>query len=328
MSVETSSRTLSLSSVRAHCLHNPTADEVKQHLASGEFFWIDLQDPTEDEVQSIGELLKLHPLTIHDVQSFHQNPKFVEFEGYAYMVAYGVDPDVKSGDPLLHETHLVVSGDYVMTVHQNSLESLAELRERYQDVELRSELQLVYRILDALAGTFFPVLARIDEDIDTIEDDVLENPDQQSLQRIFSLKRDLVAMRRVVTPLRDVYARNVERIGELPGMQADGQVYFRDLYDTMIRVSDLVDSYRDLLSGATDLYLATVANRQGEVNKQLTIIATIFLPLTFLTGFFGQNFTFLVAHIRSTWSFVVFGLGLLIVSAAVPLLFFKRKHWM
>jgi magnesium transporter len=314
--------------VRALCLHNPSVADVKTHIASGQFFWIDLQDPSDDELHAIGQLLKLHPLTIQDAQTFHQNPKFEEFEGYVYMVAYGVDPEVRSGDPLLHETHLVVSGEYVMTVHLGTVRSLAELLERSAELELRSELQLVYRILDALAGTFFPVLARIDDDIDSIEDDVLENPDQRSLQRIFSLKRDLVAMRRVVTPLRDVYARNVERIGELPGMQGDGQVYFRDLYDTMIRVSDLVDSYRDLLSGATDLYLATVANRQGEVNKQLTIIATIFLPLTFLTGFFGQNFVFLVKHIVSAWSFFVFGVGLLILAMVVPIVYFKRKRWM
>ena len=313
--------------MRAPCLHNPSADDVSRQLGTGQFFWIDLQDPADDELQAIGQLLKLHPLTIQDARTFNQNPKFVEFEGYVYMVAYGVDPAVKSGEPLLHETHLVVSGEYVITVHQRTLASLAELRERYQDIELRSELQLVYRILDALASTFFPVLARIDDDIDTIEDDVLESPNQNSLERIFSLKRDLVAMRRVVTPLRDVYARNVERIGELPGMQGDGQVYFRDLYDTMIRVSDLVDSYRDLLSGATDLYLATVANRQGEVNKQLTIIATIFLPLTFLTGFFGQNFAFLVRHITSTWSFFLFGVCLLVAATVVPVWIFRRRRW-
>ncbi len=314
--------------MRARCLHNPSIDEVKAQLDSRQFFWIDLQDPTDDEVHAIGQLLKLHPLTIEDVETFRQNPKFEEFDGYVYMVAYGVDPDASSGEPLLHEAHLVVSGDYVMTVHQHPLMSLAELRERYADVELRSELQLVYRILDALASTFFPVLARIDEDIDTIEDDILENPDQDSLQRLFSLKRDLVSMRRVVTPLRDVYARNVERIAELPGIEGDGEVYFRDLYDTMIRVSDLVDSYRDLLSGATDLYLAMVANRQGEVNKQLTIIATIFLPLTFLTGFFGQNFAILVRHITSLWSFLVFGVGLLVVCALATVILFRRRRWM
>jgi magnesium transporter len=135
-------------------------------------------------------------------------------------------------------------------------------------------------------------------------------------------------MRRVVTPLRDVFARDAERITDLPGLEADDRLYLRDVYDSLIRVSDLVDSYRDLLSGATDMYLSTVANRQGEINKQLTLIATIFLPLTFITGFFGQNFAFLTGHIiNRTWSFWVFGIGLLVVSAIGLWVWFRRKGW-
>ena len=134
-----------------------------------------------------------------------------------------------------------------------------------------------------------PVLDRIDDAIDEIEQDVIAQPREQSLQRIFSLKRDLIAMRRVVPPMRDFFVRDAEEITHLPRMEADDTLYFRDLYDSLVRTSDLIDSYRDLLSGAADMYLSTVANRQGEIAKQLTIIATIFLPLTFLTGFFGQN---------------------------------------
>jgi magnesium transporter len=136
-------------------------------------------------------------------------------------------------------------------------------------------------------------------------------------------------MRRVISPERDMFARNAERISDLRGLQSDDRLYFRDLYDSLNRVSELVDSYRDLLSGATDMYLSTVANRQGEVNKTLTMIATVFLPLTFLTGFFGQNFSFLTDHIlNSEWSFIVFGIGLLFVSIVVFLIYFRRKRWM
>jgi magnesium transporter len=113
------------------------------------------------------------------------------------------------------------------------------------------------------------------------------------------------------------------------GLEGDGRLYFRDLYDSLNRVSELVDSYRDLLSGAADMYLSTVANRQGEVNKQLTIIATVFLPLTFLTGFFGQNFSFLTDDVLNTeWSFIVSGVGLLLVSTIVFVIYFRRKRWM
>jgi magnesium transporter len=312
----------------AECLFNPELAEIRAHLQSGHFFWTDLEDADADELDRLGELLGLHALTVEDLKTFHQNPRFDKFEGYVYMVVYGVDPGVDAGSPLLREVHLVVCGDYVITVHQKAIEALVDVRNRYGDVELRHEQQLIYRVLDALAETFFPVLARIDDDIDSIEDDVIEKASADSLQRIFSLKRDLVAMRRVVTPQRDVFARHAERIAELPGMEGDPSLYSRDLYDTMIRVSDLVDSYRDLLSGATDMYLAMVANRQGEVNKQLTIIATIFLPLTFLTGFFGMNFSFLVHAINNTWSFFVLGLGLLAVSIVVFLLIFRRNRWL
>jgi magnesium transporter len=135
-------------------------------------------------------------------------------------------------------------------------------------------------------------------------------------------------MRRVITPMRDMFQRSGDRIASLPGLQTDDKLYFRDLYDGLIRTSDLVDSYRDLLSGATDMYLSQVANKQGEINKQLTIIATIFLPLSFLTGFFGQNFTFLTGQvINQTWTFWVLGIGLLVASVAVLWWWFKRKGW-
>ena len=145
---------------------------------------------------------------------------------------------------------------------------------------LHSEQFLLYRVLDALTDSFFPVLADIDDEIDELEAAVLANPTDEQLERLFALKRQLVAMRKVVTPQRDLFARSVDQIAELPGLQLDERDYFRDVYDHLIRISDLIDSYRDLLSGATDLYLSTVSNRQNDVMKQLTVIATIFLPLT------------------------------------------------
>ena len=144
---------------------------------------------------------------------------------------------------------------------------------------LRSEQYLVYRILDAITDTFFPALSALDDEIDAIQDSVIADPSEEQLERIYARKRDLVAVRRIVTPQRDIFARSIDQIAELPGLEADEREYFRDVYDHLIRISDLVDSYRDLLAGAMDVYLSTVANRQGEVGKQLAIIATIFLPL-------------------------------------------------
>jgi magnesium transporter len=314
--------------LRVRCLHNPDHDDLTAQLQKQGFTWLDLEGPSDEDLAKLSELIKLHPLTLADARTFQQRPKIEEYEGYMFMVVFGVDQGTESGGPLLREFHLIISGDYVITIHQKPFDGLADLRGRYNDEPVRSEQFLVYRVLDAVISTFVPVLSRIDDDIDDVEQGVIDNPTAEQLQRIFALKRDLVAMRRVVSPMRDMFARNADRIAELPGLETDDRLYFRDLYDTLIRVSELVDSYRDLLSGATDMYLSTVANRQGEVNKQLTIIATVFLPLTFLTGFFGQNFAYLTGHIiNHGWTFWVFGIGLLVASAIGFRIYFKRKRW-
>ncbi len=313
--------------LRVPCLVNPSGEEVDDHLKRDGYVWFDYQDPSDEQIESLAKKLNLHPLTVQDARTFGQRPKMREYEGYLFMVVHGVDPGTESGGPLLREVHLIISGEYVVTIHRRPFDALTELRARYDNEPIRSEQFLIYTILDAVTSTFVPVLSRIDDEIDDIEQAIVSDPTEQCLQRIFSLRRDLVALRRVVTPMRDMFARNAERIAQLPGMQADDRLYYRDLYDGLIRISDLVDSYRDLASGATDLYLSTVANRQGEINKQLTLIATIFLPLTFLTGFFGQNFAWLVGRINSLLAFLVFGIGLLLVSVALLAVYFKRKSW-
>jgi len=187
---------------------------------------------------------------------------------------------------------------------------------------------VIYRILDTLTDSYFRPLERIDDEIDALEDAMLAGPSNEQLDRVFTLKRALVHMRNIVTPERDLFASAIDQVADLPGLQLDERDYFRDVYDHLIRISDLLDSYRDLLSGATDLYLSTQANRQNEVMKQLTIIATIFLPLTFLTGFFGQNFAFLVRNINSALDFWLLGIGSLVLSCALLALYFWRKRWL
>jgi magnesium transporter len=313
----------------ALCLQKTELGDVAGHLQRHEFFWLDLEDPSPDEVKQLGDLLSLHPLTLADVSTFSERPKREHYEGYVSLVVYGVDSGTETGGSLLREVHLIISGDYVVTVHPHPFDVLDELRKRLAEAGVRGEQALIYRILDTVIGTYVPVLTRVDDQIDDIEQAVIDRPREESLQQIFSLKRDLIAMRRVVTPMRDFFARDTDEINHLPGMEPDDSLYFRDLYDSLVRTSDLIDSYRDLLSGATDMYLSTVANRQGEISKQLTIIATIFLPLSFLTGFFGQNFAWLVNHVLdNTWAFFVLGLGSLFVSIGLLMVWFKRRGWL
>jgi magnesium transporter len=142
------------------------------------------------------------------------------------------------------------------------------------------------------------------------------------------MKRSLIALRKIVTPERDMFATLISGSSALPGMTAEYERYFRDLYDHLIRVSDLVDSYRDLLSGAMDTHLSTVSNRLNVVMKQLTIIATIFLPLSFLTGFFGQNFAWMVNRIGSFAVFVAVGIGAQVLTVIALVVMFRKRGWL
>ncbi len=309
------------------CFTSIDEENIRGHLKDDQFFWLDLISPSREELSRLADIFHFHPLAVEDTEQFGQRPKLDNYGDHIFLVFYGVWQD-EAGRPKLHEVHMFISGQYLITVHRDPLVPLEQQREQLSGRALHSEQFLLYRVLDALTDSFFPALSELDDEIDTLESAVLENPTNAQLERLFSLKRQLIMMRKVVTPQRDIFARSIDELAELPGLQLDERDYFRDIYDHLIRISDLIDSYRDLLSGATDLYLSTVSNRQNDVMKQLTVIATIFLPLGFITGFFGQNFSYLVSDlIRSEWAFWVVGVGSMAATCIVLLGFFRRKGW-
>jgi magnesium transporter len=315
--------------LRVPCLTQIDEPQIRDLLEHDHFFWLDLGMPTKEDVIVLGRIFGFHPLALEDTLHFHQRPKLDDYGDYVYLVFYGAREHTEHhDDDPVREVHFYISGKYVISIHHDHLPILEAERLRIDGRVMHSEQFVVYRVLDALTDTFFPQLAAIDDEIDEIEDAVITVADQTQLQRIFDLKRDLVAMRKVVTPQRDLFARSVDAISDLPGLTVDARDYFRDVYDHLIRISDLIDSYRDLLSGAMDVYLSTVANRQNEVMKQLAVIATIFLPLTFLTGFFGQNFGFLVNHITGEARFLIIGIGSLVISCLALWYFFRRRKWL
>ena len=310
------------------CFTHIEEARIRDQLQRDGFFWLDLTGPGPGEISELRELFGFHPLALEDTEEFGQRPKLDNYDDYIFLVFYGAWRHGDEDPNPLREVHLFISGQYLVTIHRDPLLPLEQQREQLDGRALHSEQFLLYRVLDALTDSFFPILTDMDEEIDDLEAAVLANPTDEQLERLFSLKRQLVAMRKVVTPQRDLFARSIDQIAELPGLELDERDYFRDVYDHLIRISDLIDSYRDLLSGATDLYLSTVSNRQNDVMKQLTVIATIFLPLSFITGFFGQNFGFMINHLISpAWTFWVVGVGSMLVTCAALLAFFRRKGW-
>jgi len=300
-------------------------EKVAELLAKGEFFWLDLDRPDPDDFEVLRDVFKFHQLALEDSENFGQRAKLEEYDEYVFLVVYGANPD----EDRLVEVHCFYSPHYLVTIHRDDCPAFREIRERYakRAKPIERPSFLLYRIVDGLVDSFFPILADFDNRIDELENAIFLRPDDKQLQEIFAMKRLFVGLRKAITPQRDLFASLMGGVAELPGMGEDDERYFRDVYDHLIRISDLIDTYRDLLTSSMDVYLSTVSNRMNVVMKQLTIIATIFLPLAWITGFFGQNFGFLVRHIAGWEAFVGYGIGLEILGAAVLLAYFRRQHW-
>jgi magnesium transporter len=307
-----------------------TVDAVRQRLAGGDFFWLDLDGVDDGVVDLLLHGFGFHPLAVEDAEHFGQRPKIDDYGDFTYFVVHGAQVDSPSATV---EVHLFYSERHVVTVHRGASTTLDEVRERLRRHRAGEvtppEVSILYLVVDSMVDSFFPVLSRFDDRIDEIEDEILRMPTEAQLGELFDMKRTLVALRKVVTPERDMFAGLLSGVRSLPGMTAEDERYFRDLYDHLIRISDLVDSYRDLLTGAMDTHVSTVSNRLNVVMKQLTIIATLFLPLGFLTGFFGQNFSLLVNHFLSQdWTFWVFGVGSEVAAVVGLMVMFWRRGWL
>jgi magnesium transporter len=300
-------------------------ENVERLLAGDSFFWIDIHRPDDGDFAILRDVFKFHPLAVEDSEAFGQRPKLDEYDDFVFIVVYGAVPD----EDRLVEVHMFYSDRYLVTLHRDEAPAFTDVRQRYAKHKepVTDPGRLLYRIIDALVDSFFPILADFDDRIDELEDQTFLNAGDEQLQEIFQMKRLLVGMRKTITPQRDMFASLVGGVAELPGLTQDDERYFRDIYDHLIRISDLIDTYRDLLTSSMDVYLSTVSNRLNTVMKQLTIMATVFLPLTFITGFFGQNFGWMVNHIHSSATFFGLGIGLEIVTVLTLFIAFKRRGW-
>ena len=302
-----------------------TRESAERLLSSGKFFWIDIHQPTEADFAVLRDVFRFHPLALEDSEHFGQRPKLDDYDDFVFLVVYGAVPD----EDRLVEVHCFYSERYLVTVHRDEAPAFTEVRRRYEKrkAPIDDPALLLYRIVDALVDSFFPILADFDDRIDELENQTFLHAGDEQLQEIFAMKRLLVGMRKAVTPQRDLFASLMGGVAELPGMTQEDERYFRDIYDHLIRISDLIDTYRDLLTSSMDVFLSTVSNRLNVVMKQLAVIATIFLPLTFITGFFGQNFGWMVRNITGWPVFFGLGIGLEIATVVFLMAFFKRRGW-
>lgn len=255
--------------------------------------WIDVRDPTAEMLEPVAARFKLHRLAIEDCLHLDQRPKLEEFPGHIFVVVQGFTsrPDDVC-DLTLHELHFFLGEGWVITVHDGESAAVETVLKRLKDDPSKSLGRgadfLAYQIADVLVDQHFPLLDRFSDELEDLEVEIFERVQKDQLKRIFELKRALVSCRRVLSPQRDVVGL-LSRNG-IVHVQERTTLYFRDIYDHLVRIYEQIDANRDLLGNAMDGYLSMMANRTNDITKQLTIFSTVFLPLSFITGFFGQNF--------------------------------------
>jgi magnesium transporter len=281
------------------------ADAIRALHERGEFFWLDLHTPSDDQLDELGTLLNIPDLAIEDTKEFGQRPKLDDYETRVLLVFYGAE-----GDELV-EVHIHVSGDEVVTVRRGHCAQLNAAKDRVHAGTLHTEQELVYRILDALADSLRALANRHGAEIEGLEEIAFRRPTADQRRRMSQLRAELFRLQQIVTPQREMLGRGGDLLEHLPGLERDvARHKFRDVHDDLVLTGTEVEYLRDLLAEAVNVLLNQMAGR-------LTIVATIFLPLTFATGFFGMNFGWLVRHIDSAETFLVFGIGTMILPLIV-----------
>jgi magnesium transporter len=306
-----------------------TLDAALAAIRRDEPTWIDLKGRTPEAEWLLGpEGLALHPLVIEDIFADRERPKLEEFEEYLYVIVHA--PRVVKEGPnemvALTELDLVLGDAYVLTHHGGESQAVNAVREdldRGTRGLQRGVAYVFHAILDHCVDDFVPVLDRLDEAIDQLETDVLETNGDDTLARIFSYKRQLQQLRRASSHQKEVLHRLGR--GEFDRIPQALVPFFRDVHDHFVRVSDLAESYRDLVASALEAHLSVQSNRMNAIMKQLTLTATIFLPLSFVVGFYGMNFEHMPElHLKWAYPAVIGVLGTIVV---LMLAFYRRKKW-
>ena len=309
--------------------NNIPLDQISDILEREDsLLWVDVVDPSPDDLRLIGEEFQFHPLAMEDSVRRHQRPKLDHYDGFVFIVFYGID--VEGDRPVTREINLFVGKNFLVTVHDGRLEAISETAQRWSDsVAQRGNNGiglLVYSVIDAIVDGYFPVIDDLTERVQDLEEAIFErrrlSPHTQ--EEIFSLKKDLLAVQRVLGPERDVMNVLVRRDAPLFGEEQI--LYFQDVYDHLLRVADAVDQYRDLLTGALDAYVSVESQRLNEVVKTLTSSSIILMSMTLVASIYGMNFIHMPElgwHLGYAWA-----LSLMMLIGAGLVVVFRRIDWL
>lgn len=290
--------------------------------------WVDMEQPTEADEQVLLNVFNFHPLTVEDCRENRHYPKIEEFPGYLYFIVHGVRADTSPDHFNTIELDGFLGRNYVITYHHEMFRSINNVKQllRTSPVACRRGAPfLLYQILDQIVDYYSPVLDDFDERIDQLEDDIftLKSPNNEILAVIMDLKRGVLRLRRISSKQMEILYRMSR--GEFALIDQQMLPFYRDIYDHLIRVTDLAESYRDLISGALEAYLSVVSNRLNEIMKVLTIFSAVMLPLTFIAGVYGMNFDNM-PELHTHYGYYT-AWGLMIAVATGMLSLFWKRGW-
>jgi magnesium transporter len=279
-------------------------------------------------VERLGALFDIHPLTMEDILNTNQRPKYENLGHHLFVVLGMIYLAPESGEVIAEQVSLVVGSNFVISFQEAPGDVFDAVRDRIRNgkgkIRKMAPDYLAYALVDAIVDGYFPVIESLGEDIETTEETLVTDPQAKTLKTIYRLRSEMIFLRRSIWPLREMVAA-MER-DDSPLIQPTTQRFLRDVYDHVIHVIDTIDAYRELVTGMLDTYLSSVSNRMNEVMKVLTIISTIFIPLTFIAGIYGMNFQHM-PELGWRWAYPVV-LGLMLCVGALMALYFRRKRWL
>jgi magnesium transporter len=294
---------------------------------AGAGFWLDITAPDGADLALLEHGLAFHPLTIDDIQHHTQRPKFEDYGSYSFVVLFSAQDD--PAGLIFGEHHVYASPHYCVSVRHEASSDVDQLLDQWRKGgnaggDTGKPPMFSYLVMDQIVDSLFAVLDTVNNQVDATMDAIIGGDAAGKLVVVSRLKHQVSELRRVLGSQQDLFQRLVSHVAA--GGSEDVAHYYRDVYDHVIRQYDMVDSLRDLLGTTMDIYLSTVSNRLNGTVKTLTVIASVFLPLTFLTGFFGMNFAFLVGLITAPWTFAI-GIALMLLSVTVQYALFRHHGW-
>ena len=313
-----------------HVFKSVSLEETYQLRDSGNVSWIDIEGIRDnDALAKFGEHFGLHPLVLEDILNMHQRPKLEEYDDYFYIVARMLMAGKTPTDAVHSEqVSFILGKSFLITFQEIPGDVFDPVRHRVQQGHGRSRKSgsdyLLYALLDAIVDNYFVLLQSIADRIETVEQSIVWKPERGDLDRVHKLRRELVYMRRNVWPLRDVVA-GLDR-SDSPLVAPETRVYLRDLHDHVVQVIDAIENFRDVLMSLQDLYMSGISNRTNEIIRVLTIISTIFVPLTFLAGVYGMNFHYF-PELTWKWSYLAFWIVSIVITISL-LAFLRRRNWL